>query len=83
LLGVLLMPLEDFEAGLQKALEFGIGSRWNQCCLKRAIHSRVVRYLIGSVSLVEIRATDCGKSLLPILGFTPSLFAVTPVKTID
>ena len=48
LLGVLLMPLEDFEAGLQKALEFAISGGWNQCRLKRAIHGRVVRYLIGT-----------------------------------
>ena len=47
------MPLEDFEAGLQKALEFGISGGWNQCSLKRAIHGRVVRYLISSVSLVK------------------------------
>jgi hypothetical protein len=58
LLGVLLMPLEDFKAGLQQALEFGISGGRNKRSLKRAIHGRVVRHLIGNVSLVEFRAFE-------------------------
>jgi hypothetical protein len=58
LFGVLLMPLEDLEAGLQQALEFRIAGGRNEHRLKRAIHGLVIRDLIGNISLVELRAIE-------------------------
>ncbi len=56
--GVLLMPLENLEAGLQQALEFRIAGGRNERSLKRAIHGLVISDLIGNVSRVELRAIE-------------------------
>jgi hypothetical protein len=48
LFGVLLMPLEDFEAGLQQALEFRIAGGRNERSRKRAVDGLVISDLISS-----------------------------------
>jgi len=58
LFGVLLMPLEDFKAGLQQAFEFGIAGRRNESRLKRTIHGLMLCNLIGNIVLVECRALE-------------------------
>ena len=42
------MPLEYLETGLQQTLEFGIAGGRNERRLERAIHSLVIRDLIGN-----------------------------------
>ena len=53
---LLLMSLENLEAGLQQALELGIASGRNERRLKCAIHSLMIRHLVGNISLIEGRA---------------------------
>lgn len=71
LFGVLLMPLEYLETGLQQTLEFGIACGRNERRLERAIHCLVIRNLISNVSLVEFRAIElrqCGALFCRLLG---------------
>ena len=56
--GALLMPLKEFKASLQQALEFGISGRRDKRNLKRAAHRQVISDLIGKVSPVEFRAFE-------------------------
>ena len=46
---LLLMSLENLEAGLQQALELGIASGRNERRLKCAIHSLMIRHLVGNI----------------------------------
>ena len=47
------MPLKEFKASLQQALEFGIAGGWNERRFKRVIHGLMIRNLIGNIGLVE------------------------------
>src|SRR5262245_16377281 len=60
LLGVLLMALEDFQPGLQQALQLGIAGRRNQLRLQRAVDGLVVGDLIGDIGLVVVGALQLG-----------------------
>src|SRR5215475_3183924 len=42
MLGVLLVALENFQAGFQQALQLGIAGRWNQLLFDRAVDRLVV-----------------------------------------
>jgi len=50
--GVLLVALEDFQAGLQQALQFGIACRRNQLLLQRTVDRLVIGNLVGDIGLV-------------------------------
>src|SRR5215213_9562307 len=54
--GVLLVALEDFQAGLQQALQLGIAGRRDQLGLQRAVDGLVVGDLVGDVGLVVFGA---------------------------
>src|SRR5690349_15410389 len=57
-LGVLLMALEDLEAGLQQALELGIAGRRDELLLQRAVDRLVVGDLVGDIGLVVSRTRE-------------------------
>src|SRR5450759_294342 len=56
--GMLLVALEDLQAGLQQALELGIAGRRNEQALERAIDGLVIGDLVGDIGLVELRAFE-------------------------
>ena len=58
MLGVLLMPLEYLETGLQQALELCIGRGRNERAFERSVHRPVVCDFVGDISLVEGRAAE-------------------------
>src|SRR4051812_8870363 len=51
-LGMLLMALEDLQAGLQQALQFGIAGGGNQQGFERAVDRLVIGDFIGDIGLV-------------------------------
>src|SRR5690242_4835317 len=55
-LGMLLMALEDFQAGLQQALQLGIVGRRDQLRFQRAVDRLVVGDLVGDIGLVVFGA---------------------------
>src|SRR3954452_15344633 len=57
-LGVLLMTLEDLQAGLQQALELGIAGGRNELSFQRAVDRLVIGDLVGDIGLVEGRAAQ-------------------------
>ena len=61
MLGVLLVALENLQAGLQQALEVGVVGRGNKRAFKRAVHGLVVRDLVGDIGLVECDAVELGR----------------------
>jgi hypothetical protein len=60
-LGVLLVALEDFQAGLQQALELGIVCRRDQRAFERAVDGLVVGDLVIDIRLVERRSLELGE----------------------
>src|SRR3981081_359419 len=54
--GMLLMALENLQAGLQQALQFGIVRGRNKLGLERAIDGLVIGDFVGDIGLVEFRA---------------------------
>src|SRR5262249_40358510 len=60
-LGMLFMTLKDLQAGLQKALQLGIGRRWNERGFERAVDRLVVGYLVVDIGLVKRRTVQLGE----------------------
>ena len=58
---MLLVALEDLQAGLQQALQFTVLSGRNQQGFKRAVDGLVVGDLVGGIGLVELRAFQLGE----------------------
>ena len=61
-LGMLLVALEDLQAGLQQALQFGIAGRRNEQGLERAVDRLVIGDLVVDIGLVERGALQLGDS---------------------
>src|SRR6185436_6494390 len=59
--GVLLMALEELEAGLEQRLQLAVRRRRNQRRLERAVDGLVVRHFVRNVGLVERRAAEFGQ----------------------
>src|SRR5262249_17530314 len=57
-LGVLLVALEDLQAGAEQVLELGIRRRRDERALERAVHRLVVGDLVRRVGLVERRTAE-------------------------
>ena len=53
MLGMLLMALENLQAGLEQALELGVARGRDQLLLQRAIHRLVVGDFVGDIGFVE------------------------------
>src|SRR6266566_980983 len=60
-LGVLLVALENLQAGLQQALELAVIRRRNELRLERAVHGLMVGDLIVDIGLVERGAVELGE----------------------
>lgn len=56
LLGVLLVTLENLEAGLEETLELGVVRRGDKGALQRIIDGLMVRDLVVDIRLVKCRA---------------------------
>src|SRR5579859_128234 len=54
--GMLLMALENLQAGLQQAFQLGVVRGWNKRGLQRAIDRLVIGDFVGDIGLVEFRA---------------------------
>ena len=54
--GVLLVALENLQAGLQQALQLRVVRVWNKRCLQRAIDGLVIGDFVGDIGFVECRA---------------------------
>src|SRR4029453_17025803 len=65
MLGMLLVALENFQAGLEQALELGIAGRRNERAFERAIHRLVVGDFVRDVSLVKGGAVKL-RELVPL-----------------
>ena len=61
MLGVLLVPLENLQAGLEQALELSVAGGSDEQCLQRPVDRLVVSNLVGDISLVEGHAIELGK----------------------
>src|SRR6476660_4184204 len=61
LFGVLLVALENLQAGLQQALQFRVVRGRNKLCLKRAIDRLVIGDFVIDIGLVELRALQLAK----------------------
>jgi len=61
MLGMLLMPLEDFQACGEEVLELRIARRGNERVLQRAVDRLVVGDLVVDVRLIEGRTAELGK----------------------
>src|SRR5260370_12540676 len=56
--GVLLVALENLQAGLQQALQLRVVRVGNERCLQRAIDCLVIGDFVGDIGLVEFRALE-------------------------
>src|SRR5688500_11546377 len=70
MLGVLLMALEDFQAGLQQRLKLPIIGRRNERLLERPIDGLVVASLVGRVRFIECGAGELFQ-LSSLVGLRP------------
>src|SRR5579864_867039 len=68
LLGVLLVTLEDLQAGLQQLLQFGVARRRDERLLQRAVDGLMVGDLVLDVGLVESGAAQLGELVAFFLG---------------
>src|SRR5262249_23095006 len=67
-LGVLLVALEEFQAGAQQIPEFGVAGGWNERALERAVDRLVIGDLVRRIGLVERRAAELLQLGLLVLG---------------
>src|SRR5215471_14828191 len=60
-LGVLLVALENLQAGLQQTFELAVAGRGNKRAFKRAIHGLVVFDFVGDIGLVKSGTVELRK----------------------
>ena len=53
MLGMLLVAVENLQAGFQETLELGVAGRGNEQAFERAIHLFMVGHFIVDIGLVE------------------------------